>query len=256
MSVIPLDRPLLELRGIGHAFGPQPVLDRIDLAVPEGRVTCLIGPSGCGKSTLLGLVGGLLTASRGEIVSAARRPTFVFQDPHLLPWRSALDNAGFGLKALGQPRSVRRAAAAALLADLGLGADDQGKYPHALSGGMRQRVALARALAVTPDLLLLDEPFSALDLGLRRQMQALLRRQIDDRQLTALLVTHDLAEAVRLADRMVVLAGQPAGIVAQWDIDTPFSARGESFVQGEIHRLTGRPEVAGALALDAWAEAS
>jgi NitT/TauT family transport system ATP-binding protein len=125
-----------------------------------------------------------------------------------------------------------------------------GKFPHELSGGMRQRVALARALAVSPDLLLLDEPFSALDVGLRRQMQALVARLIAARGLTAMLVTHDLAEAVKLADRIFVMTQKPSRIAAQHDIARPFAARDDGFVHAEVGRLLARPEIARALSVD------
>ena len=252
MNALPPSPPALELRGLSHTIGPQVILERIDFTLPPRRLACIVGPSGCGKSTLLGLIGGLAAPAGGDIHRAATRPAHVFQDPCLLPWRTALDNAAFGLKAEGMGRCQRRRRAAALLETLGLGEDDLGKYPHELSGGMRQRVALARALVVAPDLLLLDEPFSALDAGLRRQMQALLRQQLEAHPLTALLVTHDLAEAVRLGDRILVLTGRPARVAGLHDIDRPFAERDDGFVLAETGRLLARPEIAAALSLDQW----
>jgi NitT/TauT family transport system ATP-binding protein len=222
---------------IAFAYGPRPVLDGVSMTLPGARLSCLVGPSGCGKSTLLALLGNLLAPARGAIVHAFRRPAFVFQDPCLLPWRNAVDNIAFGLKAQSVPRRERRDCAEALLETVGLAPADAKKYPHQLSGGMRQRIALARALAVEPDLLLLDEPFNALDADLRRQMQDLLRRLIEERRLTALMVTHDRAEAVRLADRLFVMSAAPARIVAQRDIECAFTERDDPFIQAELAQL-------------------
>lgn len=242
--------PALSIEGLSHSFGPQGVLDDVTFSLPVGRVGCLIGPSGCGKSTLLSMIGGLSEPAHGTIAHTFHHPVFVFQDPCLLPWRDARDNVAFGLKAQGVGRSERRCRAARLMEVVGLAPDDAGKYPHELSGGMRQRVALARALAIEPDLLLLDEPFSALDLGLRRQMQALVRRLIDQRNLTAVLVTHDLAEAVRLADCVFVLSGKPARLTARHDIARPFAERDDGFVHSEVNRLLSDPATARALAVE------
>lgn len=239
----------LRITGLGHAFGPQPIIDQITLDLPRGRVGCLIGPSGCGKSTLLSMVGELTHPTQGSIHHDFRHPVFVFQDPCLLPWRDAVDNVAFGLKAQGIDRRARRARAQDWLAKVGLESTDSHKYPHELSGGMRQRVALARALAVRPDLLLLDEPFSALDVGLRRQMQSLVRRLINQHDLTALLVTHDLAEAVRLADRIWVLTPKPARLAAARDVERPFAQRDDGFVQAEVGKMLAEPAIAAALAM-------
>jgi len=234
--------PILLAQGVGHDFGPLPVLDHIDLSLAPGELLCLLGPSGCGKSTLLSCLGGLAVPGRGTLISRAAQPAFMFQDPVLLPWRDALDNATFGLRGRGISRRDRRASGAAWLTRLGLAVADGGKYPHHLSGGMRQRVALARALAIEPDLLLLDEPFAALDLGLRRQMQDLLRDQIDRAGLSAVLVTHDVVEAVRLADRLVVLSARPARVVA----DLP-NQPGTDAVHERVAAFLRHPGIADAL---------
>jgi NitT/TauT family transport system ATP-binding protein len=229
--------PGLSATDLAFAYGPEPVLEHVSMTVPRGRVGVVVGPSGCGKSTLLALLGGMMVADSGRIEHAFRHPAFVFQDPCLLPWRNARDNIAFGLKAQTMSRGERRARAEALLDTVGLSAADGTKYPHELSGGMRQRVALARALAVEPDFLLLDEPFNALDMDLRRQMQELVRRLIDERHLTALMVTHDLAEAVLLADRVVLMSAKPSRVVACHDIDRPFAERDDAFVYREMTRL-------------------
>lgn len=240
----------LIVTGLRHAFGPQDILADISFNLPHGRIGCLIGPSGCGKSTLLAMIGALVHPTHGRIHHDFRHPVFVFQDPCLLPWRNAVDNIAFALKGQRIERRHRQQRAHDLLRVVGLEPDDAGKFPHELSGGMRQRVALARALAVEPDLLLLDEPFSALDVGLRRQMQALVRRLISEHGLTAMLVTHDLAEAVRMADRILVLTAKPARLAAGHDITRPFAQRDDGFIHAEVGRLLANPAIAAALAVE------
>jgi NitT/TauT family transport system ATP-binding protein len=219
---------------VAFAYGSEPILDGLSITLPGRRLSCLVGPSGCGKSTLLALLGNLLAPARGTITHAFRRPAFVFQDPCLLPWRNAVDNIAFGLKAQSISRRERHDRAEALLATVGLALADAEKYPHQLSGGMRQRIALARALVVEPDFLLLDEPFNALDADLRRQMQDLVRQLIEERRLTALMVTHDRAEAVRLADRLFLMSAAPARIVAEHDIDRAFAERDDAFLRAQL----------------------
>jgi len=235
---------------IVHAFGTERVLDGLSLALPQGKVGCLIGRSGCGKTTLLSILGGLLSPSSGTIRHPFRRPAFVFQDPCLLPWRNLRDNIAFGLKALAISRTERRARADRLVADIGLSATDAEKFPHQLSGGMRQRAALARALAIEPDLLLLDEPFNALDAGLRRRMHDLVRPLIEEERLTVLMVTHDLVEAAQFADRIFIMTPRPARIIAEHAITVPSSARDDAFVYAEVSRLLADARTARALDVD------
>jgi NitT/TauT family transport system ATP-binding protein len=206
---------MLDIRDLGMRFGGTEVIDGLSLTVSPGEFVAVLGPSGCGKTTLLRVAAGALRASRGTVSNRFQRSAFVFQDARLAGWMTALDNAAFGLKALGVAREKREQQAEGILLRLGLEAADLGKRPQALSGGMRQRVGLARALAVAPDLLLLDEPFSALDVGLRRDMQRMIRSEVDRLGIAALLVTHDIAEAVRLADRIIVLSPRPAHVVAE-----------------------------------------
>ncbi|WP_315744751.1 ABC transporter ATP-binding protein [Bradyrhizobium sp. SZCCHNR1075] len=206
---------MLRIENLAMHFADVAVIHSLTLTVRSGEFVAVLGPSGCGKTTLLRLAAGVLHPSAGTIGNSFRRSAFVFQDARLAGWMTALENAGFGLKAAGMARSARETAATRILLRLGLETADLAKRPHALSGGMRQRVGLARALAVAPDLLLLDEPFSALDVGLRRDMQRLIRNEVDTAGIAALLVTHDVAEAVRLADRIVVLSPRPGRIVAE-----------------------------------------
>ncbi len=207
---------MLTLANISHRYTATPVLQQVSLHLAPGRVLSLAGPSGCGKTTLLHIAAGLLQPESGLVQNHFRRSALVFQEPRLLPWRNSYHNLAFGLRAQGMPRDARHVRVLTLAARLGLEqALDQ--YPYQLSGGLRQRVALGRAMAVQPDLLLLDEPFSALDVGLRRDLHELLLDLIAEANLSALCITHDLAEAVRLGDELLVMAAQPGRVVYHWE---------------------------------------
>lgn len=227
----------LVANGVTHAFAGTKVLEGIELRLPLGGVLAILGPSGGGKTTLLHILGGVIESDAGRVERPFERPAFVFQDPLLLPWRTARGNVAFGLAGQRLSRAERLGRARSMLLKVGLGQDEAGLYPHQLSGGMRKRVALARALASEPDLLLLDEAFAALDVGLAREMQKLVRLDAQERNVTVVLVTHDLSEAVRLADRIVVLAGRPGRIVARLSIDRPARLRDDAFVDAEIRRI-------------------
>lgn len=207
-------------QGLDFAFadGP-PLFSALDLTVVEGSITALVGRSGCGKSTLLRLAAGLLGPTGGTVRSAGPQ-AFVFQDPTLLPWRSLLENVALPLQLEGRDPVERRARAQAALAGVGL-ADVGGRLPHQVSGGQRMRASLARALVNEPRLLLLDEAFSALDAITRRQVQGVFQAVHARLGFTALMVTHDVEEAVWLSDRVVVLGGQPAQIRASAPVDLP-----------------------------------
>jgi ABC-type sulfate/molybdate transport systems ATPase subunit len=216
-----MSEAVLRFERVDFAYEGAPVLGGIDLAIPAGTVTALMGPSGCGKSTLIALAAGLLTPDAGRVQCRSQRLGIVFQDPALLPWRTALDNVAFALIALGLRRSERCARAREMLAAVGLSAEDMDKYPRQLSGGMRQRVALARALVIEPDLLLCDEPFSALDALVRNDLRQRLREIHDRTGLTTVIVTHDGNEANQ-CDLVVIMsmgrieqAGPPAEIRAK-----------------------------------------
>ncbi|MCX5588915.1 ABC transporter ATP-binding protein [Streptomyces erythrochromogenes] len=210
----------VRLEGLSVRYGAAPVLQNTDLELPAGSFTALLGPSGCGKSTVLGAVAGFVPPATGQ-VTAGSRPVHgpgpdrgvVFQHYALFPWRTARGNVEFALKRHGLPRAERRRRALEALAEVGL-ADGTDKYPAQLSGGMQQRVALARALAAEPEVLLMDEPFGALDTLTRTRMQRLLRELWQRRGTTVLFVTHDIDEALALAQRVVVLGGTPGRVLA------------------------------------------
>lgn len=235
---------MLTFADVGWGTGATRILHGVDLEVAAGELAVLVGRSGSGKSTLLRLAAGLIAPTGGAVTNRAHRCAIVFQDPRLLPWETALDNAGLPLEADGLGRRQARAQAALWLRRLGLGADDVEKRPNQLSGGMRARVAIARAFVTAPDLVLLDEPFAALDLGLRRDLQALTRGLVEETGVAALFVTHDLTEAVCLADRILVLSGQPARVTAA-------VAQVRAATLAEVWQaaaaLSRRPEIAAAL---------
>jgi NitT/TauT family transport system ATP-binding protein len=234
--VDPAETARVVVKGVSHSFltadgEARPALQGIDLSVGPHEFVSLLGPSGCGKTTLLKIIGGLVANSEGRVeidggpvpqALRERKFGFVFQDPTLLPWRTVIRNATLLLDTTGQPE--RREEVAALLRTVGLEGFEN-HYPAQLSGGMRQRVALARALALSPEILLMDEPFAALDAITRERMAVELLR-IWDQSRTVVFVTHSIGEAVLLSDRVVVLSGRPGRILADVTIDMP-RPRGE-----------------------------
>jgi len=208
----------LDIVGVSHRYDRLEVLDGIDLAVEPGEVVALIGPSGCGKSTLLAILGGLLAPSEGRVTQGGDLPagclvpmTYVFQDFALLPWRTVEGNVALVLEGKGIDAAERRARVDEVLATTGLG-DFRHAFPKQLSGGMRQRVGIARALAVRPAVLLMDEPLSALDAQTRTLLLDEFAELFDRAGATAVYVTHNLGEAVRLASRVVALSRRPGRI--------------------------------------------
>jgi NitT/TauT family transport system ATP-binding protein len=209
------------IEGVSHRFGETEVIREVDLTVEAGSFVALIGPSGSGKSTLLRLVSGLEAPTAGRVTRApAGGIAFVFQDAQLLPWRTVLDNVALPLELAGVSRREARERARAPLADVEL-ADVGERFPDQLSGGMRMRVSIARALVTDPALLLLDEPFAALDELTRQRLDERLRALYLRRRMTVLFVTHSLAEAVFLADRAIVFTPRPARVVLDQPIQLP-----------------------------------
>lgn len=210
----------------GHAGDAVPALDKVSLDVRRGEFVCLLGASGCGKSTLLNLVAGLDAPTAGA-VEVDGRTTLMFQEAALFPWLTALGNVELALKLQRVPRATRRARVRELLGVVHLEGFER-KLPHELSGGMRQRVQLARALAQGADVLLMDEPFGALDAMTRDLLHDEIERLWREQGLTILFVTHNVREAVRLGDRVVLLSSRPGRVVAEFPVDIPRPRRIES----------------------------
>ena len=223
----------------GRGSSAVRALDQISLEVPQGEFTCLIGASGCGKSTLLSLVAGLEQPTSGA-VSVSGQVALMFQEPALFPWLTAAGNVEVALRARGIGRAERRQRTAELIEAVHL-TGFGGKRPHELSGGMRQRVALARALAQDADVLLMDEPFGALDAMTRDLLHDELDRVRAGRQLTIVFVTHNVREAVRLGDRVVVLSSRPGRVVDEFAVPIAHPRRIDSAPVAELAaRITDR----------------
>jgi ABC-type nitrate/sulfonate/bicarbonate transport system ATPase subunit len=215
----PRTEGVLALRGVTRRFGSVTALEGLDLTVRDGEIVALVGPSGCGKTTLLELVAGLQEPDAG-VVEAGAAAAYMPQRDLLLPWRDAVGNAALALESAGVPRREARRRAAPLFERLGLGQFERAR-PYELSGGMRQRVAFLRTLLSGRPLLLLDEPFGALDAITRASMQDWFAGALQAEPRTVLLVTHDVVEALLLADRVVVVSPRPGRVVTELCVDLP-----------------------------------
>jgi len=215
---------MLALEHASKAYGANCVLVDFSLSVGPQEILCLLGPSGCGKTTLLHLLAGLLEPDSGKVLRPASRGGLVFQEPRLLPWRTAAENLGLGLLAQHTPLPERERIVAEYIERLGL-KEAAHLYPRQLSGGMRQRVALGRALAIDPQVLLLDEPFKSLDVGLRLDLVRLLLQEWQRRPRPVVFVTHDTAEAALTGQRILVLKGRPLTVRAEIALKTSPLAR-------------------------------
>ncbi|ANS74664.1 spermidine/putrescine ABC transporter ATP-binding protein [Paenibacillus yonginensis] len=248
-----MTQPVIELRNISHVYVTDReatlALQDINLKVEPGEFVSLVGPSGCGKTTLLSVMAGLLKPSTGEVLldgkplkAGSNKAGYMLQHDYLFPWRTILDNALIGLELTKQLTKERIQKVKDLLDGMGLGGT-WNLYPSQLSGGMRQRVALVRTLATDPDVLLLDEPFSALDYQTKLQLEDLIVDTLRERKKTAVLVTHDLSEAIAVSDRVIVLAAHPGRIRTTFDIPkeiretAPFYARDQEGFAELFHQV-------------------
>lgn len=221
---------MLRIEQLGHAFLGRTVLDGIDLDIADGELVALVGPSGSGKSTLAHIAAGLIEPRRGNIVRGYRRYAMIFQEPRLMPWATAEDNIDFGLSSSRLSPSARRLKIRSVAERVALTAADLQKFPSQLSGGMRQRTAIARALVAEPDFIFFDEPFSALDVALKRRMQDIVIDTVSTAGVSGLFITHDLVEAVRIAHRIAVLDSNGRGIAGSRAVPLAPGMRGDRMV--------------------------
>lgn len=221
-------KPAVRLHDVTHVYvtdkGAFLAVDRIGFSLGSGEFVSLVGPSGCGKTTILSIIAGLIRPTEGSVEVGGKpvegpsvRVGYMLQHDYLFPWRTIVENALIGLELTGQLNDEKKRYTLHLLEEMGLGGVAN-RYPHQLSGGMRQRVALVRTLATSPELLLLDEPFSALDYQTKLQLEELVVSTLKARQKSALLVTHDISEAIALSDRILVLDRSPGRVRREIDI--------------------------------------
>jgi len=219
----------LDVSELNFYFGFTQILKDINFVLKPNEIMSIVGPSGGGKTTLLKLCAGLLDVSEGEITNTFSSSAFAFQDARLLPWKTVIENIMLPIASkMDSKKAYDEACSIALR--FGLERKDFEKYPKDLSGGMKQRVNFARALITKPKLLFLDEPFSALDIGLKRELQDFVLQSSEDLGTSVLFITHDLMEAIRLSDKILLLKSDPGEILKSYEINTPKSQRDDAFV--------------------------
>lgn len=249
--------PLLRLSQVAFSYRDRRgrdvvTLENIDVVIKDGEFVCVLGPSGSGKTTLLKVLGGFLAPAKGGVLLRERELTectphvvMIFQEPNLFSWLTVEGNVMFGPRVAGRSKAEARPEVDALLKRVGL-YETRHRYPHQLSGGMRQRTAIARALAARPNALLLDEPFSALDVVLRRHMQQFIRGLWQTQKTTMIMVTHSIEEALLCGERILVLGGQPASVLEDIDVSGPELKDRYSpafaHMQQRLERLIGEAE--------------
>jgi NitT/TauT family transport system ATP-binding protein len=241
---------LVEIEGLGVTFNQHgqllQVLQSVDFRIRPGEFVCLLGPSGCGKSTILNVIAGFVKPTQGFVYvdqQLVKKPGadrgFVFQQYSLLPWKTTAENVAFGLKIKGMPRAERQALVEDYLNRVGL-YKHRNAYPHQLSGGMQQRASIVRALVNSPSVLLMDEPFAALDAQTRQMMQELLLKIWSDLKTTVIFVTHDIEEAIFLADRVLIMGVHPGRIVSEIPISIQRPRNLDCLISSEFTQLHRR----------------
>ncbi len=233
----------LEVAKLNHRFGFTEILKNINFTLQKGEVLSIVGPSGGGKTTLLHLCAGLLDVQEGSVTNTFESSAFAFQEARLLPWKSVIDNIALALLAKGEKKSEAIKKSQEIALRFGLEEDDFEKFPKDLSGGMKQRVSFARALVVKPALLFLDEPFSALDIGLKKELQSVLIEMISKKEISVLFITHDLMEAIRLSDEMLLLKADPGHIVKKFKFNLIQNERDDRYVYGKSAEILQDEEI-------------
>lgn len=230
-------KTLIEFKSVTKKYSERPVLRNVSFRLHEGEVFVFLGPSGCGKTTILDIATDITQATSGEVNTYTDNLGYVFQEPRLLPWKTVVENVQFGMK----KSSMQKEQAMQKLKKVGL-THVADAYPRQLSGGMKQRVSVARALAVNPELIIMDEPFSALDTAIKTELQEDVLRIIEEHHVGVLYVTHDYQEAIKMADRIFLLHDVQNGICKEINLDRCRSERDAHYIQQQtanINRLIG-----------------
>jgi len=223
----------ITLKDISHSFTKnRPILKDINFTLQRGEIKALLGESGCGKTTILHICADLLQPKSGVVTNSFKNSSFVFQEPRLLPWFNVIENIALVLKEKGLSKEKINQKAQKIALRLGLKEEDFAKYPKDLSGGMKQRVSFARALVTQPSLLLLDEPFSALDIGLKKELYEILLNEVKQKKLSILFITHDLIEAVTLSDEVLMIKKAKDGsqITNRYSFNLAYNKRDDAFI--------------------------
>ncbi len=233
----------LEVKNLNHHFGFTEILRDINFTLNKGEILSIVGPSGGGKTTLMHLCADLLDVEEGSVTNTFNSSAFAFQEGRLLPWKNVIDNIAIGLLAQGESKRSAIEKSQKIALRFGLEEEDFTKFPKDLSGGMKQRVSFARALVIEPSLLFLDEPFSALDIGLKKELQTVLIEMVKDKGISILFITHDLMEAIRLSDEILLLKADPGHIVKKFTYDLEQTKRDDKYVYGESAKILQDAEI-------------